>query len=181
MPCLCWTGILSPMFGRLSFMVYFLRIIVTSKPKRWFIYGLAAQHVIINVATIILILVQCQKFATLWNPFGTPGKCWSPSVQAKFGYFQGAANTATDVVLTVFPAMIVWNLQLAKNLKIALSVLLGLSSLSASHLNIGNPLLTCRSAMIASIIRTALTSRIADRSDFTCEYIIENLWSNHGW
>jgi hypothetical protein len=163
------TGILSPMFGRLSFMVYLLNIIVTSKPKKWFIYGLATQHIIINVATIILIVVQCQNFATMWDPIGTPGKCWSPSVQADFGYFQGATNTVTDIVLTVMPITIIWKLQLAKHLKIALSVLLGLSSLSVHHLIYIDLALTLSSAMIASIIRTKLTSQIADRSDFTCK------------
>ncbi|TVY88724.1 hypothetical protein LAWI1_G005141 [Lachnellula willkommii] len=153
-------GILSPMFGRLSFMIYLLNIIVTSKPKKWFIYSLAAQHIIINVVTIILILAQCPHFATLWDPIGTPGRCWNPSVQADFGYFQGATNTLTDIVLTVMPISIIWNLQLAKKLKIALSVLLGLSSF----------------AMIASIIRTMLTARIADRDDFTYNVIVFIIW-----
>lgn len=114
-------------------MIYLLNLIVTSKPKRWFIYSLAAQHIIVNVVTIILILAQCRHFATLWDPIGIPGRCWNPSVQANFGYFQGATNTVTDIVLTVMPISIVWNLQLAKKLKIALSVLLGLSSLSVLH------------------------------------------------
>ncbi|TVY36794.1 hypothetical protein LOCC1_G005660 [Lachnellula occidentalis] len=144
-------GILSPMFGRLAFMIYLVNIIVISKPKRWFIYSLAAQHVIINVVTMLLIILQCQHFSTLWDPIGTPGKCISPSVQANFGCFQGATNTVTDMVLTVMPISIVWKLQLAKKLKIALSILLGLSSL----------------AMITAVIRTVLTARIAYRDDFT--------------
>ncbi|TVY14099.1 hypothetical protein LARI1_G007616 [Lachnellula arida] len=158
--CLHLAGILSPMFGRLSFMIYLLNIIVTSKPTKWFIYSLAAQHIIINVVTIILILAQCPHFATLWDPIGTPGRCWNPSVQADFGYFQGATNTLTDIVLTAMPISIIWNLQLAKKLKIALSVLLGLSSF----------------AMIASIIRTMLTARIADRDDFTYNVIVFIIW-----
>jgi hypothetical protein len=90
---------------------------------------LRTQHIIINVLTIILVVVQCPKFATLWDPIGTPGKCWSPSVQADFGFFQGATNTITDLILTAMPATIVWKLQIAQKLKTGLSVLLGLSLL----------------------------------------------------
>jgi hypothetical protein len=110
-------------------MVYLLRIVGTKKTARYFLYFLMAQHVVVNVITIILILAQCPQFATLWDPVGHPGKCWSPSVQADFGYFQGATNTVTDIALTLMPAVIMYNLQIALKLKIGLSVLLGLSSL----------------------------------------------------
>ncbi|TVY56509.1 hypothetical protein LSUE1_G008985, partial [Lachnellula suecica] len=153
-------GILSPMFGRLSFMAYLLPFTGTSKPRKHFLYFLAAQHAVVNLLTIVLILVQCKHLATLWDPMGVPGKCWNPQVQADYGYFQGATNSLTDIVLTIFPAMIIWNLQLAKHLKIGLSIVLGLSSF----------------AMIASIIRTKLTAQIADRSDFTWNTVDFIIW-----
>ncbi|KAF8850281.1 hypothetical protein BDZ45DRAFT_731650 [Acephala macrosclerotiorum] len=153
-------GILSPMFGRISFCVFLFKLIGPSKSRRWFLYGLMTQHIIINVLTIILVVVQCPNFATLWDPIGTPGKCWSPSVQADFGFFQGATNTVTDLILTTMPAMIVWKLQIEQKLKTGLSVLLGLSLF----------------AMIASIIRTRLTAQIADRSDFTFNTVNFIIW-----
>jgi hypothetical protein len=156
------------MFGRISFCVYLLKLTGTSNAKKWFLYGLIAQHFVINILTIILIVVQCPKFATLWDPIGTPGVCWSPSVQANFGYFQGATNTVTDIILTVLPAVLVWKLQIAPKLKIGLSIVLGLSLLYVRTLSTAAQL-TPNSAMIASIIRTKLTSQIADRADFTCK------------
>jgi hypothetical protein len=117
------------MFGRIAFMVYLFRLIGTKKGLRMFLYFLMAQHAVINVVTIILIVAQCPDFATLWDPIGHPGKCWSPAVQADFGYFQGATNTLTDIALTIMPALIMYNLQIARRLKIGLSILLGLSSL----------------------------------------------------
>lgn len=130
---------MSPMFGRISFCVYLLKLTGTSKAKKWFLYGLIAQHAVINILTIILIVVQCPKFATLWDPIGTPGVCWSPSVQADFGYFQGATNTVTDIILTVMPAILVWKLQIAPKLKIGLSIVLGLSLLYVSIFSAGHP------------------------------------------
>lgn len=112
-------------------MVYLLKIIGagTKNGLKWFIYFLIAQHVMVNFVTIVLILAQCPNYATLWDPIGNPGKCWSPSVQANFGYFQGATNSLTDIALTIIPSVIMYNLQIARKLKIGLSVLLGLSSL----------------------------------------------------
>ncbi len=148
-------GILCPVFGRIAFAFTLLDIIgPAQKVRRWFIYiGIIAQNAIVNILTIILIVVQCKDFATPYDPVGHPSKCWSTSVQSDFGYFQGASNTVTDICLTTMPAFIVWQLQITKKLKIGLSILLGISSF----------------AMIASIVRTALTARIADRSDFTCK------------
>ena len=54
----------------------------TTKFRRWFLYFLIAETLIINLMTCITIYVQCGKVESLWDPVGTPSKCWPPDVQA---------------------------------------------------------------------------------------------------
>lgn len=54
----------------------------TSTFRRWLFYFLAAETLIVNLVTCIMIYTQCEKVETIWDPVGTPSKCWSPAVQA---------------------------------------------------------------------------------------------------
>jgi hypothetical protein len=54
----------------------------TTTFRRWLFYFLAAQTLIVNLVTCITIYTQCENVETIWDPVGTPSKCWSPAVQA---------------------------------------------------------------------------------------------------
>jgi len=50
--------------------------------RRGFLYFLGAQTIVINLVTCITIYTQCEKVETIWDPIGTPSKCWPGAVQA---------------------------------------------------------------------------------------------------
>ncbi|KAN0112265.1 hypothetical protein V8E51_005216 [Hyaloscypha variabilis] len=101
-------GIASSTFGRLSFMTLLYKLFGITTARRWLIMFLMAETIIINLVTAITTFTQCPNVDTLWDPVGHPGVCWSPLVQYYTGFFAGSCNAATDLILTILPAYIVW-------------------------------------------------------------------------
>jgi hypothetical protein len=133
--------------GRVSFIILMFRLFGNTKFRRWGLYFLVAEQLIVNLFTCITIFTQCGNVHSLWDPVGEPSKCWSPDVQTDTGYVQGGKNgmtsidfmadksavfnSATDLVLTILPLTIFWTLQMATKIKLGLAGLLGLSVLYA--------------------------------------------------
>jgi hypothetical protein len=82
--------------GRVSFMFLMLRLFGNTKGRRWFLYSLMAQQLIVNLFTSITIFTQCGNVHSLWNPVGEPSKCWSPDVQTDTGYVQGGKKATSS-------------------------------------------------------------------------------------
>jgi hypothetical protein len=139
------TGIASSTFGCISFMTLLYKLFGITKARRWLIIFLMVETIIINLVTAITIFTQCQNVNTLWDPVGYPGVCWSPLVQQYTGFFAGckssylnlkilpdlplACNAATDLILTLLPAYIVWGLKLDRRTKLGLIAVMCLSVL----------------------------------------------------
>ena len=161
--------------GRISFMYLMLRLFGNTKKRRWFLYGLMAQQLIVNLFTCITIITQCGNVHSLWNPVGEPSKCWNPDVQTDTGYVQGVFNSATDFILTVMPITIFFTLQMDLRIKLGLAGLLGLSVLYVSSTLLSSPLPSSKpltnispSAFAASIVKTVMLKNLGVRSDYTC-------------
>ncbi|KFY01968.1 hypothetical protein V490_00698 [Pseudogymnoascus sp. VKM F-3557] len=144
-------GALCSMCGRISFIILLFQLFGTTTFRRWLFYFLAAQTLIVNLVTCITIYTQCENVETIWDPVGTPSKCWSPAVQADIGFFQGASNSATDLILTLIPVTIFFSLQMKLRLKIGLGALLCLSIF----------------AFASSIVKTVKLKTIGDKSDYS--------------
>jgi hypothetical protein len=125
-------AIMCSTLGRVSFMYLMLRLFGNTKTRRWFLYALMAQQLIVNLFTSITIFTQCGNVHSLWDPVGEPSKCWNPDVQTDTGYVQGVFNSATDLILTVMPITIFFTLQMDLRIKLGLAGLLGLSVLYVS-------------------------------------------------
>jgi hypothetical protein len=76
-------------------MFLMLRLFGNTKARRWFLYFLMAEQLIVNLFTCITIFTQCGNVLSLWDPVGHPSKCWSPDVQTDTGYVQGGKNSTT--------------------------------------------------------------------------------------
>lgn len=145
--------------GRVSFMYLMLRLFGNTKKRRWFLYGLMAQQLIVNLFTCITIFTQCGNVHSLWNPVGEPSKCWNPDVQTDTGYVQGVFNSATDLILTVMPISIFYTLQMDLRIKLGLAGLLGLSVLYVS-----SPLLS--SSLLSSPVPSPPLQQTTDQNLF---------------
>ena len=122
-------GVISPMFGRLSFCFYLHCIIGrTSRWQRNSLYVLGTLQLAINIVCIVMIYTQCGVHVkALWGE--ETAVCLSHDVQTDYGYFQSAFNSLSDLYLTVLPAYIVWKLQLKTPVKAGIAALLCLSIL----------------------------------------------------
>ncbi|KAF8854037.1 hypothetical protein BDZ45DRAFT_628217 [Acephala macrosclerotiorum] len=158
--CQGW-GIASVSFGRISFCLYLLQFIGSSRTRKWLLYFFVGTQVLFNALTIILLYAQCGNHAeALWNP-NLGVKCWSPLVQRDFGFFQSAWNSLTDLFLTILPATIVWNLNLGRMQKLGVFMLLGLSLF----------------AFIESVIKCDMIKELGPGVDITWRLAVFSLWA----
>lgn len=128
---LAW-GHLSPMAGRVSFLVTMLFLAKTdAQVKRWPIWVFIGLQLLVNLVVLIIFYCQCgSNLDILWTAsrqWEWATKCWSPRIQTDLGYFQGSVNVATDLYLTVLPAVLVAHTRLSRKSKIGLLFLLCLS------------------------------------------------------
>lgn len=142
---------LSPMAGRLSFCFFLLWVIGENpRVKRWPIYSAMVIQVVVNIASIVVMYAQCgTDLNILWDLLRAgevSTRCWDPRIQTWWGYFSGcmlpnrnrvtrgtdsilAINSATDLFLTVLPAVVVSFSKLTWRSRIGLMALLCLSFL----------------------------------------------------
>ncbi|KAJ5180602.1 hypothetical protein N7492_003812 [Penicillium capsulatum] len=144
--------------GRVSYIVFIERLLGSRLSYKVILWTLVALQGMVNVLFIVIMFVQCPgHMSALWNHPGKE-KCWDARVQAYYGYFQGAMNSATDLYLAVFSTCIFWSLNLKLRVKMGLIGLLGLGIF----------------AMIAAIIKTdqtrVLATPNADPTTATVEY-----------
>lgn len=82
-------GLAGGALGRISFIVFILRLL-TSRP--WHVvvlWVLGALQLIVNSIFIIILFVQCPGHQSAIWEHSDKQKCWSTKVQADYGYFQG--------------------------------------------------------------------------------------------
>ncbi|KAJ5987423.1 hypothetical protein N7451_011788 [Penicillium sp. IBT 35674x] len=131
--------------GRISFIVFVIGLLVSKQWHRVVFWILVAMQVLVNSMFVIILFVQCPGHASAIWEHSDKSKCWNTKVQAYYGYFQGAFNSATDLYLAVFSTCIFWTLNLKLRVKLGLVTLLGLGIF----------------AMVAAIIRTVQTRVLA--------------------
>ena len=81
-------SIMNPAVARISFCIYLLKFTGTAKTKRRILWFFIVTQMVVNLATMIEVLISCERYSHLWNP-QEKGRCWSPLIQVYFGLFQG--------------------------------------------------------------------------------------------
>ncbi|PSR80613.1 hypothetical protein BD289DRAFT_440453 [Coniella lustricola] len=102
-------------------------------PQLWrkrLLWGLATFQVIFAIIPCIIIFAQCSPTGKLWNP-ALPGRCWHWAILNNITYFLTAYTAMTDVALAGLPIAAFWNLQMQASTKFKLSLMMGLTLLSA--------------------------------------------------
>lgn len=123
---------LSPMVGRIGFCVTLLFLIGTDpRLRKWPVHTVIGVQLVINISTILVFYLQCGRNTDIFWTLAKLGQwsqvCLDPTIQTDFGYVQGALNTATDAILTVWPAILIEHSTLSAKAKTGLVFLLCLS------------------------------------------------------
>lgn len=152
-------SVLTSFLGRVSFAFFLLSVIGhTKEAARMTLYALIIVQVVINGLVIIQVYTQCgSKMSALWDPaVAATAHCINPDVETYIGYVQASLNSLCDLVLTILPVTIVWNLRLPTDTKVGLAALLCLSSF----------------AFVASIAKAVEIRLLSSGPDFTYHFAL---------
>ncbi|KAJ0415109.1 hypothetical protein BJY00DRAFT_318100 [Aspergillus carlsbadensis] len=153
-------GVVGPMLGRISFILFLQNTVLTVHAlRRKLLWGLVVLQVVINFIPIVLQFTQCKPANALWDPVLFLTACRDAVVVQRYGYFQGAFNALTDLLLIAIGLLVIINLKLRLQTKIALCGILSLSSL----------------AMVAAILKT-IQLQLMNSSSFSYAYAMWAIW-----
>ncbi|RPA81148.1 hypothetical protein BJ508DRAFT_117180 [Ascobolus immersus RN42] len=148
----------SSAFLKISICLLLLRIKETRR-LRMFMYGVMAGLVITNFGCIVILIAQCQPTSKYWT--GSPeGKCWDTRVRIYSIYFTISYNLVIDLLLSLTPLKIIWNLQITMQKKLQIWALMSLGCIATGF----------------GVARAA--SLGLKTSDLSWTYCIAALWSN---
>ncbi|KAK4214239.1 hypothetical protein QBC37DRAFT_462362 [Rhypophila decipiens] len=113
--------ILAIMWSKTAFAVVLLRLVqqeqgrkgIVLKTMVWFTIGMVN---ILMGLQIIMIWVKCNPPAKAWNPM-LEGSCWDQRVINFAGVFSSCLSGAMDLVLSMLPWALIWNLRMSKREK----------------------------------------------------------------
>ena len=135
----------SSCFAKISVALLLKRMMNRNKAQEWFLYFIIISNLMVNIVFNIVGLTQCK-------PAGNHtihGGCLVPQVVGNLGIFQGGAlelskinqqnccslllawSMSTDVVLALFPTLLLYRLQVKMKIKLGIAFLMSLGILSA--------------------------------------------------
>ncbi|KAH8677882.1 hypothetical protein BX600DRAFT_545582 [Xylariales sp. PMI_506] len=102
--------------SKVSICLFFLRLV--SRVKLWRIVLLIQISVllVLNLAYCITTLLQCRPLDKLWDS-GVEGQCWSSTVQRNIDYVQGAFDILSSLFVTLFPIILIQDLNIKKSIR----------------------------------------------------------------
>lgn len=125
-------GILAFGLPKIAVVALLTRIMNPSRYHRMFLWGLSSLCLLVLLGCAPMLFLQCTPSHSQWDLSFPPDKkkCWDKYVLVNYAIASGALSAFTDLYLAVYPAVVLWSLQLNMKKKIALSVALGIGSIS---------------------------------------------------
>ncbi|CAK7197510.1 hypothetical protein SEUCBS139899_000157 [Sporothrix eucalyptigena] len=117
-------------FAKISICLFFLRLVGSAKQWRILLSSQILLMAVLNFAFSLTTNLQCRPLDKLWDP-SVVGVCWDPSVQLNIGYFQGAFSVFWWLFLSLFPVMIVRDLEMHQKMRWPFYFLSSLSLVAA--------------------------------------------------
>ncbi|SPJ70450.1 related to integral membrane protein PTH11 [Fusarium torulosum] len=121
-------GVMAFGFPKLAVVALITRLMNPRRVHRIFLWTLAGCCMLSLVGCIIILFAQCSPVESQWDFSITDKSCWSPYILIDYAIFSGALSAATDLYLAIYPAVVLYSLQMNKRRKIALSCALGIGS-----------------------------------------------------
>jgi len=119
-------GIMASAIARMAFIATLTLLLgPNQKLQLWLLRGFFVVQACINSITSLYILLQCRPTRGLWN-HTIGAKCLPPIIQEHLGFSQASINSFTDLALAIFPATVIWKLNMRRSLKLQLCATMGL-------------------------------------------------------
>ncbi|KAL8965502.1 MAG: hypothetical protein Q9183_003820, partial [Haloplaca sp. 2 TL-2023] len=101
---------------KVSICLFILRIKNTGW-LRWCLYALMGGLVVTTLSCIIILSAQCRPLWAFWMP--EAGSCWRKDVYNDAIWAQVAYSIFSDLVCTLLPVVVLWNIKVSRHLKVA--------------------------------------------------------------
>ncbi|CAO2654585.1 Nn.00g113180.m01.CDS01 [Neocucurbitaria sp. VM-36] len=98
--------------------------IKNSKAMKWLTGVVIAVLCTSALECSIVLLAQCRPISAHWRP--TPGACWPAEVRIYSIYVQAGFSIATDLICSLLPIVIMWNIQLPFRKKMSIWALMAI-------------------------------------------------------
>uniref|UniRef100_A0A093VHN4 Rhodopsin domain-containing protein n=1 Tax=Talaromyces marneffei PM1 TaxID=1077442 RepID=A0A093VHN4_TALMA len=110
-------GILSFVIPKLGVVALLCRIFNPTQRWKIFLWSFVGGGGLLICGCIIIIYAQCNPTKALWTGVGN---CWNPGILVDYSIFAGALSAVIDIFLAIYPAVILWRLQLPLRRKVLL-------------------------------------------------------------
>lgn len=113
------------MLALLKTSICLLVLRIKDRPRiRYFLRGVIVGLVLTNLLPWIIVLAECSPVDAYW--IGDSTKCWNPSVRIYSIYLQTAYSVTTDLLCSLLPIYVVWDLQMSTLKKVGIWCLMSL-------------------------------------------------------
>ncbi|UQC79499.1 uncharacterized protein CLUP02_04979 [Colletotrichum lupini] len=123
-------GVMSFGLPKLAVVALLTRILNPSPWHKTFLWALSLFCLLNLTANMILLFAHCQPTQSQWD-FSVSGHCLDKWILVSFAIYTGAFGAFVDLYLAVYPALVLARLQMSIKKKAALSVALGIGSISS--------------------------------------------------
>lgn len=117
-------GILSYTIPKFAVVLLIIDLLSPSQQHIAAIWTLAAVTFVLHVLCITFTYVQCHPVGALWT-MGILPECWNPMVLIGTSIAAGALSALFDFWMALYPAVVLWWMDIHRRKKIALSSALG--------------------------------------------------------
>ncbi|RHZ43284.1 putative PTH11-like integral membrane protein [Aspergillus thermomutatus] len=152
----------SSILCKISVAIFLLRVMVLPSHRR-IMYAVTVLTVLVGIVFFILIIVQCSPVSYFWTRMrgDTPGRCGYVDAIIIMLYIFSVVSALFDLTVGLLPILLVRNLQMNKQTKVAVAGLLGMACI----------------ASVAIIIRIPFVQTIRNE-DFLYATVQIAIWSN---
>ncbi|KAK1709752.1 uncharacterized protein BDZ83DRAFT_591781 [Colletotrichum acutatum] len=147
---------ISVAFLKVSICLLILRI-KDSKVLKCLLHVIMAGVLITNFGVVIILIAECQPIG-FWR--GKSAVCWPTHIRIYFIYATIAYSVLTDLICSLLPLVVIWNVKIPRRTKISVCCLMGLGLVATGF----------------GVARAA--SLGISTSDLSWAYCIAGIWSN---
>ncbi|KAF4784574.1 integral membrane protein [Colletotrichum scovillei] len=147
---------ISVAFLKVSICLLILRIKDT-KLLKGVLHVIMAGVLITNFGVVIILIAECQPVG-FWR--GKSAVCWPTHIRIYFIYATIAYSVLTDLICSLLPLVVIWDVKIPRRTKISVSCLMGLGLVATGF----------------GVARAA--SLGISTSDLSWAYCIAGIWSN---
>lgn len=116
---------LFPMLALLKTSICLLVLRIKNQPRlRYFLTAVIVGLVLTNLLPWIILLAECSPVNAYWT--GESDKCWPSSIRIYSIYLQTAYSVTTDLLCSLLPIYVVWDLQMSALRKVGIWSLMSL-------------------------------------------------------